>query len=431
VKRLIWFSLILGLVASAHVRYLGIDDFIAAAVRNSPDLNISRADYNASVQRARSARGDYLPRVDLTAGGGMTGIHSEISGQDTRETSHLLTGTLSANQLIYDFGRTLGNIRASDYDANATRARLLQRLRDKIYDVKKAFYNVLKARTLIDVNRKNVALNEQQLHRARRYFEAGIRTRIDVSDARVNLIKARLGLQNATYGYRRARIRLTATVGIDPYGGHYELDAPDFNASHLYETLPDVDQPFESLETYAYAHRYTLQAYAQAAQSAAARVTAARSGYFPQLFLKGDYTRSDLNEKLQIYTPQQQWDAMLTLNWNLFEGFKTDARTQEARSLALKSKAAYSDAKLKIRQEVADAHTVLLKIRDSVKLSQSLAEAAKEKFVQAQKRYEHGLSDFIELQQARQGYIDADAGLVTTYYDFFIALARRDKAIGK
>ena len=54
-----------------------------------------------------------------------------------------------------------------------------------------------------------------------------------------------------------------------------------------------------------------------------------------------------------------------------------------------------------------------------------------EKFDQASKRYEHGLSDYIELQEARQGYINAMATLVVDYYDYYIAIAALDNAIGK
>ncbi len=416
---------------SAGTHRLGIDDFISLAMHRSPDLNVSRADYNASVQRVRNATGDYLPRVDLQTAAGVTGIRADVAGSDTSRSSRLLTGTLSASQLLYDFGKTGGTVRASRYDANASFTRLQQKIRDKVFQVKEAYYHALKTKKLIEVNRENVKLNEQQLHRARRYFEAGIRTRIDVTDARVNLISARLALQNAHYEYRRARIRLAAAVGIDPYGGAYELEAPQIDTARLYESLPDVNQSFAALEGFAYAHRYTLKTYREQVKSAREKVVAARAGYFPGLYARGDYTLNDLNDELQLFIPKEQWNAAIALKWNLFEGFKTEAKTEEYRALRLKNEALYSDAKLKIRQEIADAQVLLLKTRDSVKLSQSLAEAAREKFVQAQKRYEHGLSDYIELQQARQGYIDASANLVTNYYDFYIALARRDKAIGK
>ncbi len=418
------------LSASAH--RLGIDDFIEIAMDESPDLNISRADYNASVQRTRNASGNYLPRLDLTGSAGVIGIKSNSSAQDLDNSSELLTGTLSASQLIYDFGKTGGNIDAFGYDANASFAGLQQTISNKVYEVKEAYYTALEAKSLIGVNGENVQLNEKQYERSRRYFEAGIRTRIDVTDAKVNLISARLGLQNAHYDFDRARVKLERVIGTEPLGGGYVLMTPTFDSLNLFETLPDVSQPVKTLEIYAFEHRFELKGYAQNMQSARARLTSTRGGYYPRIFVQGDYTYTKTgDEAMELFMPEQQWDAMVALNWNLFEGMKTDARVEEQRANVMKSSAQYSDAKLRIRQEVADAHIQVLKNRDSVKLSQSLAEAAKEKFVQAQKRYENGLSDYIELQQARQGYIDAASDLYVNYYNFYIALALQDRAIGR
>jgi len=64
-------------------------------------------------------------------------------------------------------------------------------------------------------------------------------------------------------------------------------------------------------------------------------------------------------------------------------------------------------------------------------LSQSLTRAAKEKHNQVERRYQHGIADYIELQQARQGYIDSLAGIVTAYYSYYISLARLDNAVGR
>ncbi len=89
------------------------------------------------------------------------------------------------------------------------------------------------------------------------------------------------------------------------------------------------------------------------------------------------------------------------------------------------------NSKLSIKKQTTQAYINLNKTRDSVVLSQSLLKVSSEKFEQAQKRYEYGLSDFIELQQARQGYIDAKSNLVVSFYDYYDAIALLDNAIGK
>lgn len=432
--------LVLSLLASAPEQ-LTIDDLISLAIEKSPDLNISRADVEAARQNYRIRRADYLPQLDLSAMGGGAGVKNDTIGVQTNDSGTLMTGTLSASQLVYDFGKTGGSIRAASYDENASVSTFNQAVSNKIFDVKRAYYGVMRAKSLIVVNQENVKLNEQQLRRAKRYYEAGIRTKIDVTDAQVNLIRSQLDLQNARYDLQQARIELERIVGFEVYHGNYSiapatlqggtLMASDFNATDIYATLPFVEQPLDELESFAYEHRQELQHYAFMAKSAKENITKARGDYFPAIALEGSYTRNETDRALEYYFPEQQWGAGLGLSWNLFAGLRTDASVEYAKAGLMRSRAAMLDARLRIRQEVADAYTVTLKRRDSVKLSQSLADAAKEKFTQAQKRYEYGLSDYIELQQARQGYIDAGSNLVVQYFDFFIALAQRDRAIGK
>ena len=67
----------------------------------------------------------------------------------------------------------------------------------------------------------------------------------------------------------------------------------------------------------------------------------------------------------------------------------------------------------------------------SLILNETITASAKKKLYQAQKRYENGLSDFIELQNAQQDYINALTTLVNSYYDYYIALARLDHAVGR
>lgn len=418
-------------IFTLHAEHLlTVDDLIGLALRNSPDLNVSRSDVNISQQQERIAVSDYLPQVDLSGNAGAAGVESEVSGVKVDESGELLTGTLSASQLVYDFGKTGGNIRRYARDTDAARSALQQAIADKILDVKSNYYKVLKSMSLIKVGEENVALNEKQLVRSKRYYEAGIRTKIDVTDARVNLIQARLTLQDSRYDLQLARISLERAIGTQPFEGNYTLYNTPLDDSDLFRTLPNVDQPLKALESRAYDQRQELKTYVSRIESAQSALTSARGNYYPGVFLQGSYTLNETDKDLELYFPKQQWGAGVGLKWNLFEGMRTDASVLQQRSEVLKRTAAYDDARLTVRQEVADTHTVTLKRRDGVKLSQSLAEAAEEKFVQAQKRYEYGLSDYIELQQARQGYIDARSRLYVAYYDFYIALAQRDRAVG-
>ena len=153
--------------------------------------------------------------------------------------------------------------------------------------------------------------------------------------------------------------------------------------------------------------------------------------YYPTLSLRGDYTAQDLDKDFLATVPERQWNAGVNITWNLFEGHQTDASVQEAKISKLKAASRVQDVRLLIKREVLEASLGVQRTNDSVMLSESIAKASKKKFFQVQKRYENDLADYIELQEAQQGYIRSLADLVNTYYDYYKALAQLDFATGR
>jgi outer membrane protein TolC len=183
-------------------------------------------------------------------------------------------------------------------------------------------------------------------------------------------------------------------------------------------------------EKFAFQHRYELKSYFYQVKTAKSKLRTFNADYYPAISAKADYAAQNVADT-QLFVPEQYYQATLNAKWNIFSGFKTNAQTQEAKIAILRAQAMLESAKLKIKEEVDNAFILIFKSLDALKLSQSLSEAAKEKHIQAQQRYEHGLSDYIELQQSRQNYIDSLASLVTSYYDYYRSLAGLDRAIGR
>ena len=422
-------SLLLALSLNAKETYT-VDELILEALKNSPDLKISSAQYNASKERLSVATSDYLPRVDLQVGVGKTGMSDIPTNPDAMVTDNLIMGRLSLKQIIYDFGKTDGNIDLYKYDSTSYSMANEQQISDKIRDVKKAYYDVLKAISLIRVNEENVKLNESQLYRSQRYFDAGIRTKIDVSDAHVELIKSKIDLKNSSYDLKLAYAGLDKVVGFMELELEYDVYANELDLNNLFSTLWDYDLTLTKAIEFAYENRYELKQYMTQIKSTESRADLSSSEYFPALSFNADYTKQKVDE-LVVNTPEDKWQASLNLDWNIYQGGATSADTQEKQILIDISKSEMQNSKLVIKKETTQAFINVYKTKDSVELSQSLLEVSVQKFDQASKRYENGLSDYIELQQSRQGYIDSKASLVINYYNYYSAIAVLDNAIGK
>jgi len=396
-----------------------VDTLILKALENAPDLQISAAEHKASQSRIRQAEAAYLPEVNM---------HLNVAQDSMKDTS--LVGNLSLKQIIYDFKKTSANVHSFTYESNAFSMNNAQKISNKKRDVKSAYYSVLQAIALIDVHLENVKLNKSQLYRAKKYFEAGIRTKIDISDAKVELIKAKIDLNNAQHNLALAYASLDQIVGFKNITNDYKVYAKVLDLTNLYHSLHTYPFNLKDAISYAYKNRYDIKQYTENLKASKAKEELASSEYYPQFYLGADYTHQKVN-KLNNLFPQEQWQASLNLDWNLYQGGVTDARTQERRVQIAISQASLNDKELFIKKETTQAYVNLYKAKDAVELAQTLLEASNEKFNQSSKRYEYGLADYIELQQSRQGYIDAKATLIVHYYEYYKSIAILDNSIGK
>ena len=143
-----------------------LDDLVQEALVNSPDIKISKATYKSSSQRTLQADADYLPQVNLSAEAGKQSVDYKDqkvevgSGQPPlefgRQETDLLLGSVTAKQLIYDFGKTTGNMEDFEYQEKASKSSMTQTISNKIFAVKKSYYSLLAQHALVKVNKEDL-----------------------------------------------------------------------------------------------------------------------------------------------------------------------------------------------------------------------------------------------------------------------------------
>ena len=430
-NRFLFKSLVLlGLIASAQAsETYTVDELILISLKNAPELKISELNYESAQQEHKISNADYLPKVDMQVSVSKIGSNSIVDNNTMRDDT-LLMGTLSLKQIVYDFGKTGSMSNFTKYESQGAAFSNIQKIADKKREVKEAYYNVLKAKSLISVQRENVKLTQAQLYRAQQYFKAGIRTKIDISDAKVALIRSQIDLKNAQYNLKLAYALLDKAVGFVSLNTNYKVYATKLNLNTLANHIKSYDLNLKDSIEFAYINKPSIKEYETKIKSTKALTKVNSAEYYPALFLDAGYTKQKL-DKYQVLRPEDQWKVGINLSWNLYEGGASSAKVQKSKINASSSNFALQELKLQVKKQVTFDYLNLNRKKDTLALSQSLMVVSAQKFNQAGKRYEHGLSDYIELQQARQGYIDAKALLIVDYYNYYIAIANLDNAIGR
>ncbi|MBU1056793.1 MAG: TolC family protein [Proteobacteria bacterium] len=402
---------------------LVLEDLINIALRNNPTVIIARSQVLSAESRKTQAVSGYLPK--LTATGNAGRIH--INHLSPVDEAGLLAGKISASQLLFDFGNTSGAISASGYTIEAARAQLNSVGSDLVYRVKAAYYSVLEKHSLIMVTNEQVESYQKHYDRAKEYVKAGIKSKIDVTNAQVELTNAKLQLHQSRFALKSAKVALEKVIGMRPGDGSYRIDDEDHDLKEFIHLLPPMPLSREELLQLAARQRPDIEQAQKEIRSAESTLTATEADYWPSLGATAAYTTYDTD----LPTLEDQWQVGVALDWEFFSGFRTQGEVAEAKSKLRSSRAQMRDIELTAIQEVTDSFLLAQEQRESVFLADEILTLAEENLDLADQRYKTGLGDMIEFNDAQLRISKARSNLVTTYYSYNTALASLEKAIGQ
>lgn len=404
----------------AETQMLMMRDVIAIALKNSPELMSKKAQSHSSQGQLKQIRSSYLPQANLKAGV----VHTDI---DTVGNDSYTMGTLGASQLLYDFGKTSGAIESGEKRFDASKIDVDAVTNDTIYATLKEFYTVLKKYHLIVVQNESVEINDQQLYRAGEYFKAGVRTKIDVTNAQLELSDAKLALLSAQNDLKIARMNLERVIGLTPNRGDYRLYDETFEISKLKNRLPKIPYTLDEFKRQALQNRSEIVAIDKRVEASRADESSAQGEYLPSLDARADYQKTSSTMPSMV----DQWNTGVYLNWNFFSGFQTEGKLQEMRGNTLRYQSERQKVELDIVSEVTNAYNTAIQQRQAIDIRELAIQLAQENLQLAQERYKSGIGDMIELNDAQSKYIESKSNYVITYYDYCIAAANLQHAVGK
>jgi len=406
----------------AEEQRLDLDETVRLAQQNNPQIEIARQQCLQSSGILTQAISGYLPHLGV--GGSVA--RQYIDNVEPDDTENVNLASVNTSQLIYDFGNTGGAIESSRMSLKAFDDNLYRVRQDVVLASKQAFYDVLARKRLIEVEAQAVKDYEQQLYRAEKYFDAGVRTKIDVTNAGVKLSESKLALLQARSNYKTARVRLEQVLGIKPNYGNYILASNEGELDQLAGRKPAMSGSLEDLLSKAFENRTDMQAVKSLVLAAEADIRRAKSGYFPSISANAGYDEYDTD--MAVF--EDQWRIGIDLTWEIFSGFQTEGEMVEARGKLREVQASLMDLQLFITREVTDSYLRADENREAVDIADETLGLAKENLYMAEKRYIAGLNDMIEYNDAQLNFIRAQTSLVTTFYDYLTDLARIDNSTG-
>lgn len=225
----------------SELSVMTLSDCVEYAISHNPNLFVSYEQIKASQAGIGEARSNYAPKLT----GRVNYNHNNNNGTrivNSQENSIGFTAGIS--EMIWDFGRTQAKINMAKYDAESAQYDYDWDVLGVVYDVKINYYRVLSALANLDIYEQNVRIQTLNHERTKAMFDEGLKSKIDVVNAEVNLTDAKIQLVEGRNTLQTALITLKNSM-------FYQEDKPFIvqNTENFSFLKADYRKKIESLTT--------------------------------------------------------------------------------------------------------------------------------------------------------------------------------------
>ena len=199
-----------GSLETEVIPYRKFEEVLDVAFKNRPEVSDIRHRIQIYEEFVTIAKAGDKPRIDLKAGGGWRDLDL---GSGMQSDGPSWSVGLFLTYPIFDGLRTKGRVSQANSTVSTFKieeAKLLDGIR---FEVRDACNAVREAGEIIKALSGTVAQAERLLTMAEKGYEYGVKTRLDVDDAQLNLIQARGNLARAKRDYLMALVTLEYVMG--------------------------------------------------------------------------------------------------------------------------------------------------------------------------------------------------------------------------
>jgi outer membrane protein len=197
---------------------------LAKAYLNNPDINQQRAAVRVQDENIPKTNSGYLPNISAEGDVGRT--HMELDnvpgasasggvGNEASTTTPRGVG-LTVTQSIFNGNRTGNSVRQAESSVFGAREQLRNTEQNVLLSAVGFYMDVLRDTAILDLDRNNVEVLQEQLRQTQDRFNVGEVTRTDVAQAEASLAGARATALGAQSQLQASLANYRQVIGDDP-----------------------------------------------------------------------------------------------------------------------------------------------------------------------------------------------------------------------
>jgi outer membrane protein TolC len=334
-----------------------------------------------------------------------------------------LRGTLQ--QPLFTGGKISGAIDAAGFSAEATKEDLKKDQADVLYNIKASYWNLYRAIEFKKFVDENVDQIKSHAVDAENLFKQGLLTTNDVMKVRVQLSDALVRQIDAKNDVQLAMYVLNNTIGL-PLQTEIELAS----------TIHIVDRKWaqaDDLIKSAFEKRPEVLGMNARVKAGEAGLTSTRGGWWPQIYLIGNYYYNNPNQRYFPVTNefQNSWDVSISLSFDLWNWNQTGHQSTQAQAQLAQAQEGLSMTKDGIMLEVTQSYLGIQKAKERKAVSEQGVAQAEENYRTMDGKYKQGLAANSELLDAEVALLQTKLNLTQSLVDYELAIAQLSRAIGE
>ena len=399
---------------------LTLADTILIAFQNNKDIQMQEAEITIASANILGAASNFLPRVNLQG----TYTHNDkvlaqniFSGYNNDNLAEL-----ALSQSVYSGGANMANFKQANLSLDVQRQTLRAKKMDVEFDAKRLYYGLLLAYENQRIARD--ALDQAIAHyeNVKQMYKHGTASRFDLLQSGVqvsllepNVVKAGNEIDSLKADLNKLLAR--------------KVDFPVTTKERLDYSFIGI-QENEFLKA-AYLNRPEIKLKSLGIDIDKWEIQMAKSGYRPTVDFLGSLTYRSHNLGNMFVQKQRNWNAGISVNIPIFEGFSTKAKVDAARARYAQAKIDKDNLVDTIAVEVRKACLNLKEAASIIASQKDNVQEAKEALRIAEVSYENGVAINLDVLDSQVSLAQIQTNLASGIYDYLVALAYLDRSIGK
>ena len=199
-----------------------MDWALVQAYQNNPQLNAQRAALRSQDEAVPQALSGYRPKVTLTATAGTQNqsvFTKTANGSPVYDENHAQFSPHSvqvqATQTLFNGFQTANKTRQAEAQVSAGRATLAVTEETVLLNAATAYMNLIRDGAILELQRRNVEVLQEQLRQTRDRFNVGEVTRTDVAQAESRLAAGRAQVLAAESNYIASKATYRQVIGVE------------------------------------------------------------------------------------------------------------------------------------------------------------------------------------------------------------------------